>query len=464
MVDQDNTVRFYNLIMQIERAEWRPTLAGCKVIIHQHLDQTLTLTIAGHRVGHYSAEGKLLTPLTKKQVKAVEKTLEEKSQSRLSLSTCKSRTLRGIRTFPPPQRLLTYETGHFICYEKRTFSLANDMDGATTRPQYRIIRENSALRRDLIDSGQDANRRQSNIHEIIAFEVTAANALGLASLPEEPLDEFSEEEISCFNEAAASANINREETPFEALASICSVLVVGLFILTFLAQNYVIPSGSMKNTLLIGDHLVVDRITLMPPASWMPLIRYREPRRGDIVVFIKPVYQPGIDPTDADGTPQHIPLVKRLIGVPGDHIHLRNGIVIVNGVAQPVGFAQPTTTDNFNEFLDDFPAVPPAGVPGASESWAVNFPSYIKDGDLVVPPDMYFMMGDNRHNSLDSRYWGFVPRANIIGRPLFNYWSFKATDGQLERTGIGNKLAWIGHVLVHFFPDTRWKRTFHVVH
>ena len=86
-----------------------------------------------------------------------------------------------------------------------------------------------------------------------------------------------------------------KETPFEALASICSVLVVGLFILTFLAQNYVIPSGSMENTLLIGDHLVVDQITLMPPASWMPLIRYREPKRGDIVVFHKPVYQPGID-------------------------------------------------------------------------------------------------------------------------------------------------------------------------
>ena len=263
---------------------------------------------------------------------------------------------------------------------------------------------------------------------------------------------------------SAAADNHPDETPFEALASICSVLVVGLFILTFLAQNYVIPSGSMENTLLVGDHLVVDRITLIPPASWMPLIRYREPRRGDVVVFFKPVYQPGIDQTDADGTPQYTQLVKRLIGVPGDHIHLRNGIVIVDGVAQPVGFAQPTTTDNFNEFLDDFPAVPPAGVPGATESWAVNFPSYIQGGDLVVPPGMYFMMGDNRHNSLDSRYWGFVPRANIIGRPLFNYWSFEAADGQLEQTGFGHKLAWFGHVLVHFFPDTRWKRTFHIVH
>ncbi|MGB6193131.1 MAG: signal peptidase I [Terracidiphilus sp.] len=264
-------------------------------------------------------------------------------------------------------------------------------------------------------------------------------------------------------EHRTSTNIGKEETPFEALASICSVLVVGLFILTFLAQNYVIPSGSMENTLLIGDHLVVDRITLMSSASWMPLIRYREPRRGDIVVFIKPVYQPGIDATDADGTPQYTPLVKRLIGVPGDHIHLRNGIVIVNGVAQPIGFAQPTTPNNFNEFLDNFPEVPPSEASGATETWAVNFSTYIRDGDVVVPPGMYFMMGDNRHNSLDSRFWGFVPRANILGRPLFNYWSFKAASGQLEQTGLGHKLAWFGHVLVHFLQDTRWNRTLHIV-
>jgi signal peptidase I len=261
-----------------------------------------------------------------------------------------------------------------------------------------------------------------------------------------------------------SADVEREETPLETVAGICSVLVVGFFILTFLAQNYVIPSGSMENTLLVGDHLVVDQITLMSPTSWMPLIRYREPRRGDIVVFHKPVFQPGIDAADGNGNPQYTPLVKRLIGVPGDHIHLRNGIVIVNGIAQPVGFAQPTTADNFNEFLDDFPEVPPSEATGATESWAVSYSSYVHDGDLVVPPGMYFMMGDNRHNSLDSRFWGFVPRANIMGRPLFNYWSFKAPDGQLEQTGIGNKLAWIGHVLVHFFPDTRWKRTFHLVH
>jgi signal peptidase I len=251
-----------------------------------------------------------------------------------------------------------------------------------------------------------------------------------------------------------------EETPFEALASICSVLVVGLFILTFLAQNFVIPSGSMEKTLLIGDHLLVDRVTLAPPSRWMPLVRYREPRRGDIVVFIKPVAEP--EP-DADGKPQYFILVKRLVGLPGDHIHLRDGIVILNGVAQPQPHAQPTTVDNHVEFLDEFPSVAPyPQTGGATESWAVDFPSHVANGDLVVPPGMYFMMGDNRHDSLDSRYWGFVPRQNIVGRPLFNYWSFQTPEAVYEQPGIGHRLVWMGHVAVHFFTETRWSRTLHL--
>ena len=249
-----------------------------------------------------------------------------------------------------------------------------------------------------------------------------------------------------------------EETPYEALASICTILVIGLFILTFLGQNYVIPSGSMEKTLLVGDHLLVDRITLAPPAIWMPLVHYREPRRGDIVVFIKPVTDP-----DADGNPQYLTLVKRLIGVPGDHIHLRNGIVIINGVAQDQPHAQPTTLENHSDFLDEFPSVPPSPEIGATESWAVDFPNHVENGDLVVPPGHYFMMGDHRHNSLDSRYWGFVPRENIVGRPLFNYWSFVTSEDQYEKTGIGNSLAWMGHVALHFFTETRWSRTFHPV-
>jgi signal peptidase I len=250
-----------------------------------------------------------------------------------------------------------------------------------------------------------------------------------------------------------------EETPFEAVASICSVLVVGLFILTFLAQNYVIPSGSMEKTLLVGDHLVVDRITLAPPARWMPLVRYREPKSGDIVVFIKPVAEPELD---AEGKPQYFFLVKRLIGVPGDHIHLHDGIVIVNGMAQAQPHAAPTTPDNFDEFLDEFPTVPPPNIAQVPDTWAsIEFPKDVVDGNLVVPPGMYFMMGDNRHDSLDSRYWGFVPRQNIIGRPLFNYWSFETPESVYSQTGLGKRLAWMGHVALHFFTETRWRRTFH---
>ena len=255
-----------------------------------------------------------------------------------------------------------------------------------------------------------------------------------------------------------SIEANVEETPFEAVASICSVLVVGLFILTFLGQNFVIPSGSMEKTLLVGDHLVVDRITLAPPAKWMPLVHYREPKRNDVVVFLKPV---------ADSNGEYLFLVKRLIGVPGDHIHLSNGVVMINGVAQEQPHAQPTTPENRADFLDEFPAVPPVATDdpgtGTPEEWAIDFPKYIENGDLVVPPGMYFMMGDNRHNSLDSRYWGFVPRANIVGRPLFNYWSFNTPEDQYTQTGIGSSISWLGHVALHFFSDTRWKRTLHII-
>jgi signal peptidase I len=154
------------------------------------------------------------------------------------------------------------------------------------------------------------------------------------------------------------------------------------------------------------------------------------------------------------------------VGIPGDHIRIRNGIVILNGVAQAQPHAQPTTEENHTDFLDEFPSVAPAateGDPGEGtpEAWAIDFPNHIVAGELVVPPGMYFMMGDNRHDSLDSRYWGFVPRENIVGRPLFNYWSFITPGDQYQQTGIGNAIAWMGHVALHFFSDTRWKRTLH---
>jgi signal peptidase I len=242
-----------------------------------------------------------------------------------------------------------------------------------------------------------------------------------------------------------------EETPFEALASICSVLVIGLFILTFLAENFVIPSGSMEKTLLVGDHLVVDRITITPGTSWMPLVHYREPKNGDVVVFLGP------------GQPDTY-LVKRLIGKPGDHIHLRNGVVILNGVAQNEWYVNHRPQDEFDPYIDNFPAVSPADSRGmVTAEWTVDLPNHIQGNDIVVPDGMFLMMGDNRHNSNDGRYWGFVPRANIIGRPLFNYWSFATPDSEYERTGMSDRIKWMGHVAIHFFSDTRWSRTFHPV-
>jgi signal peptidase I len=242
-----------------------------------------------------------------------------------------------------------------------------------------------------------------------------------------------------------------EETPFEALASICSVLVIGLFILTFLAQNFVIPSGSMEKTLLVGDHLLVDRITLAPSADWMPLVHYREPKHGDVIVFLKP------------GEPDMF-LVKRLIGVPGDHIHLRNGVVILNGVAQTEPYAALWPEDSYVPYKDDFPSVSGADADDPlTAEWALDLPTHIQGNDLVVPPGMYFMMGDHRHDSLDSRYWGFVPRANIVGRPLFNYWSFKTPDDEMYKTSFSERMAWMGHVALHFFTDTRWSRTLHLI-
>jgi signal peptidase I len=248
------------------------------------------------------------------------------------------------------------------------------------------------------------------------------------------------------------------ETALESLASICTVLAVLLFIQTFVFQNYVIPSASMENTLLIGDHVVVDRLSLAPPTHWFPLVHYRDVRRGDVIVFLKP------HPESPD-----LHLVKRCIGIPGDRIHLQDGVVYLNGVAQNEPYAQQPREDGnpehtLNPYRDDFPSVPvDPNDPNVTAEWAIDLPSHIVHGDLVVPPGFVFAMGDNRTESLDGRYWGFVPRENIIGRPLFVYWSFITPADQMNKTSMGDSIAFIGHMVVHFFDLTRWHRTFHVI-
>ncbi len=247
------------------------------------------------------------------------------------------------------------------------------------------------------------------------------------------------------------------ETPLEALASISFMLVVYLFLTAFIFQNFDIPSASMEKTLLIGDHPLVDRILFSPPAKWAFWMPYREIRRGDVIVFFKPNPE----------TPDLI-LVKRAIAIPGDRIHLRNGIVYLNGVAQNEPQAGKPTNDGdpyhaYNAYRDDFPSVSPDGEPGVTSTWSIDLPSHLQGEDLVVPPGKVFAMGDNRTASLDGRYWGFVPRENILGRPLFLYWSFKTPADQIAKTSIGDRIAFTVHVLIHIFDQTRWNRTLHVV-
>jgi signal peptidase I len=238
------------------------------------------------------------------------------------------------------------------------------------------------------------------------------------------------------------------------LASNLSTIVVALFVFAFLFQNFLIPSSSMASTLLPGDHVLVDKVTFSPAARWAPFLHYRDPHRGDVVVFIKPV---------AETNGEHIPLVKRLIGVPGDRIHLRNGILYLNGVAQNEPQTAKPDPDRYDPYVNDFPSVDAANEPDVTAAWTVEMPSHMQGEELVVPPGKYFVMGDNRPNSMDSRYWGFVPRENFIGRPLFVYWSIQMPDSGIEEKPLSEKAQNNFHEFIHFFDETRWSRTFHPV-
>ena len=233
------------------------------------------------------------------------------------------------------------------------------------------------------------------------------------------------------------------------------VLVIGLFVFAFVFQNFMIPSGSMKNTLLVGDHVVVDRITLAPRTPWAPFVHYRPVQRGDIIVFLKP------NPESPD-----LILVKRAIAVPGDRLHLEHGTVYLNGVAQTERYAiQPDDQAQgglpYMPYRDQFPRLPPPEA-GLTAVWREDLPSHIQNGELVVPPGYVFAMGDNRTRSADSRFWGFVPQENIMGRPMFVYWSIRTPEvDDLESTA-SQQTHQLLYNAVHFFSNTRWRRTFHV--
>jgi len=241
------------------------------------------------------------------------------------------------------------------------------------------------------------------------------------------------------------------ETTVEFLASLAAVLVTGLFIITFILQAFEIPSSSMENTLLIGDHVFVNREQFAPPTPWLgPILPHRQIHRGDIVVFLSPA-EPGLY------------VVKRIIGIPGDRIHLREGVVYRNGEKLDEPYVIHQSGDEVNLYRDNFPEVAPSEMNNVTPDWEMALPHHIEGDDLVVPPNSYFGMGDNRDVSLDSRYWGFIPEENVIGRPMFIYWSFQTPAGQYLEREVSQRLSFLVHVVLHFFDETRWRRTFKVV-
>ncbi|HEX4772216.1 MAG TPA: signal peptidase I [Bryobacteraceae bacterium] len=224
-----------------------------------------------------------------------------------------------------------------------------------------------------------------------------------------------------------------------------------LFGTTTLAQAFVIPTGSMQDTLLVGDHLLVDKLSYAKagPVSKY-LLPYEEPTHGDIIVFR---YPPDVNET----------LVKRLIGMPGDRLKIDHGIVYRNGIRlnEPYVYHKYAYDPAFDNFPNE--CCRPVREEAARQSQQQMLERHVVSGEVVIPPNSYFGMGDNRDNSSDSRYWGFIPRENIIGKPILIYWSYRASTEDLTGESTGSLLTHVIDLGQHFFTRTRWDRTFKVI-
>lgn len=237
----------------------------------------------------------------------------------------------------------------------------------------------------------------------------------------------------------------------EAFASLLRTITVALFLLTFVLQPFLIPSESMEHTLLVGDFLLVNKQIFAPagkPGSLTRLLLpYRDVERGDIVVFHHP--NPPL-------------LIKRVVGVPGDRIRMQDGRVEVNGVPQDEPYAayEPAAA---NPFRDNFPARVYTD-PNINPDWWRQMQKLTHNGELVVPAGMYFMLGDNRNHSEDSRFWGLVPRQAIIARPLVIYFSLTRPSSTDVQQASDDRLGHDGELSTRLAGFARWKRIFRVVH
>ena len=231
--------------------------------------------------------------------------------------------------------------------------------------------------------------------------------------------------------------------------SLLMTVVIAVFVITFAVQAFQIPSASMERTLLVGDYLLVDKLHYGPPGIWDFLLPYRPIRRGDIVVFRYPV-----KPSDH--------FVKRVIGLPGDRVHLERKRVYVNGKPLTEPYLH-LRRGSFEDFRDNFPASP-GPFADVTASWFLQMRTLVRNGELEVPANSYFVLGDNRDNSLDSRYWGLVPKENVIGRPLLIYWSAEGAGGvdSAEAAPQDGKLSSLRPVFARWL-GIRWRRILRLV-
>jgi signal peptidase I len=230
--------------------------------------------------------------------------------------------------------------------------------------------------------------------------------------------------------------------------SLIYIIVVAVFIITFCVQPFRIPSGSMEPTLLVGDFLLVNKqaTALGDTGGLLPAPAIR---RGQIIVFHYPV-----DPS--------IHLVKRVVGMPGDHLKMREGRVYINGspLVEPYAMYRPTGPDNYR---DNFPRLQSAD-PNIDSRWWIRMRTLIDDGELIIPENNYFVLGDNRNNSEDSRYWGFVPRGAIVGEPFLIYFSLHLPgNDDLNMLGPEAVARQRRSGLSGFTDFARWDRVFQIV-
>ena len=288
------------------------------------------------------------------------------------------------------------------------------------------------------DQGQNSDEK------VTATEPAPVEAASLQPSADKPTVEPAVASAQTAPQAVPEHKGHREPKDFFGIQAFFTVVIFSIFVITFIVQAFQIPSGSMENTLLVGDFLLVDKLHYAGLPGSAHLLPYGKIERGDIVVFYFPV-----DPSQF--------LVKRVIGMPGDHIRMHDKMVYVNG--QPL---QEDYVVHAQLFIDGYRDNFPTQIGYSREidrRWRREMNSHVENGELIVPADHYFVMGDNRDNSLDSRYWGFVPRANIVGRPLVIYLSVKSS----ETSGPNGKLIHSGQILSHLLQLARWERTFRLV-